>query len=358
MPRTISDMEATKMKSAKSWRDVYQVHPAANLFPLLPPDELQKLGEDIKKNGLKEAILLWAPGDNDEHGDFLVLDGRNRLDAMELVGLPIVDGTKKQGFDLDLPAGGPDSPEKKVRLVYEKSKSQIMGIGGNISAPRVEPSVDPYAYVISKNIRRRHLTKQEQADLIVKVTSACTDPANLARSVKRDAGGKLTGSEKNQNKQKAIEEGAKHGIRKRTMERSLAKAKGPTLPSRKTKTLKPTNVDREPSGNAVKTLLQRKPKVEPGTVFAKGGVPGNTSITFPESEAVPPVAATELEADRPVEQWSVESAINETSAFVKVLMNRAPDRRDRYAFSVEIRRLAYDLMDEPKAKISEPGKVK
>ena len=75
MPRTISDMEATKMKSAKSWRDIYQVHLAANLFPLLPTDELRKLGEDIKKNGLKEAILLWAPGDNDEHGDFLCSTG-------------------------------------------------------------------------------------------------------------------------------------------------------------------------------------------------------------------------------------------------------------------------------------------
>ena len=32
----------------KRWRDVLQIHPAAELFPLMTPDELRALGEDIK----------------------------------------------------------------------------------------------------------------------------------------------------------------------------------------------------------------------------------------------------------------------------------------------------------------------
>jgi hypothetical protein len=44
---------------SKSWRDVLPVHPAANLFPMLPPDELQALGKDIKKNGIRVPIVLW-----------------------------------------------------------------------------------------------------------------------------------------------------------------------------------------------------------------------------------------------------------------------------------------------------------
>ncbi len=40
----------------KSWRDVLKVHPAAELFPIMEADELQKLAIDIKKNGLQQKI--------------------------------------------------------------------------------------------------------------------------------------------------------------------------------------------------------------------------------------------------------------------------------------------------------------
>jgi hypothetical protein len=71
-------------ENTKSWRDVIKVHAAADMFPLLGADELRALGEDIKKNGCKVPIALWteAPG-----SEKFLLDGRNRLDAMEAVGL-------------------------------------------------------------------------------------------------------------------------------------------------------------------------------------------------------------------------------------------------------------------------------
>src|SRR5690348_8445060 len=81
------------MSEKKSWRDVYKIHPAADLFPMLPEDELRKLGEDIKANGLKEPIVMWSPrqpeGPPDKQPLYL-LDGRNRLAAMELVGMEII----------------------------------------------------------------------------------------------------------------------------------------------------------------------------------------------------------------------------------------------------------------------------
>jgi hypothetical protein len=33
-----------------SWRDILPVHPAADLFPMMTPDEITALGEDIKNN--------------------------------------------------------------------------------------------------------------------------------------------------------------------------------------------------------------------------------------------------------------------------------------------------------------------
>src|SRR6516164_4172032 len=68
--------------AASSWRDVLPIHPAAELFPLMTPDELRSLGEDILKNGMTSPIVLWEA---DEKTPAVLLDGRNRLDAIELV---------------------------------------------------------------------------------------------------------------------------------------------------------------------------------------------------------------------------------------------------------------------------------
>src|SRR5262249_42349768 len=67
-----------------SWRDTLPIHPAAELFPLMSPAELRALGDDIKKNGLKIPVTVWKGS-----GPLQLLDGRNRLDAMEAVGIRI-----------------------------------------------------------------------------------------------------------------------------------------------------------------------------------------------------------------------------------------------------------------------------
>ncbi len=61
------------IKPATSWRDVIKVHPAADLFPLMPEAELRELGEDIKKNGLTSPIVFFKEGTS-----YSLLDGRNR----------------------------------------------------------------------------------------------------------------------------------------------------------------------------------------------------------------------------------------------------------------------------------------
>src|SRR5262249_60348258 len=45
----------------QSWRDTIAIHPAAELFPLLCPDELRALGAAILRNGLTPPIVLWRP---------------------------------------------------------------------------------------------------------------------------------------------------------------------------------------------------------------------------------------------------------------------------------------------------------
>src|SRR5690242_10113533 len=84
---TMNNGANSLMSERKSWRQVYAIHPAANLFPMMPEDELRKLGEDIKANGLKEPIALWSYAPTDRYKSVMILDGRNRLDAIESVGL-------------------------------------------------------------------------------------------------------------------------------------------------------------------------------------------------------------------------------------------------------------------------------
>lgn len=92
-----------------------KTHPAAELFPYLPQPELVELADDITANGLHEPILFGPDG--------TLLDGRNRLSACELAGV-------QPRFD-----------------VYD----------GN----------DPVAVIVSRNLRRRHLTTGQRAALAV-----------------------------------------------------------------------------------------------------------------------------------------------------------------------------------------------
>jgi hypothetical protein len=91
-------------------------------------------------------------------------------------------------------------------------------------------ATDPYSYVISKNIRRRHLTKQQQADLIVKVMKAAAGTAKTADPVKpRNQKGQFQGqSSRDEVKAKAFAEGKKHNISQRTMERAFANDRAST----------------------------------------------------------------------------------------------------------------------------------
>ena len=89
------------------------VHPVADLFPMLSGDELEELAADIKERGLLQPIVL------DQQGR--ILDGRNRLAAC-----------------------------KQARV-----KPQFVTYEGD----------DPDGYALAVNIARRHLTTGARAIL-------------------------------------------------------------------------------------------------------------------------------------------------------------------------------------------------
>jgi hypothetical protein len=136
---------------AQSWRDTLPIHPAADLFPRMSEVELAALGEDIRKHGLTSPIVVWSDGKSPVQ----LLDGRSRLDAIEIKIGPAIVGPHS------VMAG------KDFRAV-----NKVIVLGG---------SVDPYAFVISANIHRRHLTAEQKRELIAKLIE--TDPMKPNRQI-------------------------------------------------------------------------------------------------------------------------------------------------------------------------------
>src|SRR5262245_63507306 len=101
-------------------------------------DELKGLGADIIKNGLASSIALWRA---DPKSPAQLLDGCNRLNAIEMAtGKPVEIGAPS------IMAGEFIATDRVIELDGRK--------------------VEPWAYAVSANIHRRHLTAEKKRELL------------------------------------------------------------------------------------------------------------------------------------------------------------------------------------------------
>ena len=129
--QSTTTLKSRKGQVPQHWRGVLPVHDACDLLPPMTESELRELGEDIKRHDLHTPVVIFT----DQDGTEWLLDGRNRLNAMEIVGLPIV-------------------------IEGELNPDIVHNISGNI---------DPFAWVLSANLHRRHLTNEQKTELIAKL---------------------------------------------------------------------------------------------------------------------------------------------------------------------------------------------
>src|SRR5215475_12566650 len=64
-----------------TWRDVIPPHPAAEMLPLLSPEELADLAADIQDKDLAFKVDTHI----DSAGKLWLIEGRNRMDAMQSI---------------------------------------------------------------------------------------------------------------------------------------------------------------------------------------------------------------------------------------------------------------------------------
>ena len=120
----------------------YEVHPAANDWPLLQGDEFDSLVESIRERGLLEPVGLF---------DGQILDGRNRA------------------------------------LACQKARVDLRAIN-------VHPKNGPWLYVIDKNAKRRHMEKG--AVVLCVMAGLEHNEAERARVEKAEAAAKAAGDAK------------------------------------------------------------------------------------------------------------------------------------------------------------------
>jgi hypothetical protein len=148
-----------------SWRNSISIHPAADLFPLLSEDELAQLGYDIRRNGLTSPIAIMI-----EHNKPVLVDGRNRLDAMEIVGLRVnLERTSTGTWKLLAYEPTLDGEWVGVPLTRSHSLATVTVV-----------TSDPVEYITSANINRRHLMAETKRDLIAELLREHPERSNRA----------------------------------------------------------------------------------------------------------------------------------------------------------------------------------
>jgi hypothetical protein len=164
-----------------NWRDHLNVHPAADLFPLMSEAELKELAEDIRKNGFQQAIVIWRDNNTRPFKDYLI-DGRNRLDALAMLSClgPKRNRLRREPNDayertlpltITYPEDVPTNPNKGTLVRYD-----------------LENDDDVRECVVALNLHRRHLTAEVKRDVIAKLLKANPEQSNrtIAKQVKAD----------------------------------------------------------------------------------------------------------------------------------------------------------------------------
>jgi hypothetical protein len=140
----------------KPWRDVYAVHPDCERLPPAMPGEVAALASDIGRHGLLVPVEFWVEPGQDEV-DAALLDGRNRLDALQQAGYRFAIGSDGE------------------RLMRDR-----VGVASPLPCRYLRGDEVPYPLerVVSLNAVRRHWTTAQKRTVIAELLKDMPDYSN------------------------------------------------------------------------------------------------------------------------------------------------------------------------------------
>jgi hypothetical protein len=150
------------LDKAGTWRDRIKVHAAADLFPMMSDVELRDLGEDIRRNGLKQPIAFYTEARRGRGGTADITVGAKANGAQEALELPLINGRNRLA-SMEL-AGILDAEELK----------------NTVKRGKIIWRISPEAYVVTANVHRRHLTTEQKLDLIAALLRAKPERSDRA----------------------------------------------------------------------------------------------------------------------------------------------------------------------------------
>jgi hypothetical protein len=139
-------------------------------------DEVKALAESIKAQGLTSPIALWRA---DPDAPLQLLDGISRLKACEIIESPVwVDPPDIRS--------GPDAADPDAAVPVAHGGAGVVILDGRV--------VDPYAYVISADIKRRHLTPAQKRNRTAALLKARPEMSNRQIATAAKVDNKTVGS--------------------------------------------------------------------------------------------------------------------------------------------------------------------
>jgi hypothetical protein len=160
------------------WRAHLKVHPAADMCPLMSEEDLAALAADIQAHQMQKSIVLAEILDKKYRRTAppLLLDGRNRLDALAALGC--------------LEATNNWKTESPVAIVQGKDGEFPFVVDNPWELVPCESYDAPHLYdhAISLNLHRRHLTGEQKREVIGKLLKAKPEQSDraIAEQVKAD----------------------------------------------------------------------------------------------------------------------------------------------------------------------------
>jgi len=191
-----------------------EIHPAAELFPMMSETEFEAMKEDIRLHGQNDDVLIW-------NGQ--LLDGRNRLRAC-------------------------------VELGIEPGWSEL---------PK---TLDPVAWVLSHNLHRRHLSTAQRAMVATNLATLLngqqkreSDAAGIQAASQIEAAKQLHVSRDSVQKARKVKENATQAVvaAVEAGQMSLNAAVKTTKPD-KPKEIKPKNGKESPSAASLVDALTKQ----------------------------------------------------------------------------------------------------